>query len=1246
MNRIKTILFTEYKIDLSERFIKVNPFDNEDSHMFYTNSLYIIGEDQYSQYLITTIKKYSRNSIIVYIYKNINQNNSLIDYTFSYSNFFANKLNLSKIYVKYEEKYQHLVDYYSSIDEEFIMQDITDLETINYLQNCNVLYLIKGFFYLDIKSLSNKIVNNSNEILIEYIMVENELAFFKNGEIIIPSLLKDRHDFKPSIKEFMMSSYPKTEVECIVEFLNTPYEVFEKLCCKLSSNVDEIYRNFLMVNSTCIIMYKDKTLIFIGLNYKKIKILLEYIRYSFSKFEDFDSVDFIFGLEHKKQEVKNKLVPRYSILKSLSEKALRFLERNIWLIAKVNGNSYYKFFLNQEIDFKTGTLSVYPILETKEQITSFEPKNDFNKLILDIISFSKQSEIEILTELNGEILSSFEWVSYTNSGNYDENFNSYLDGDNMVRYVYPGNPIKKSKIDFDYIKKLCNSLSYEEKESKNRLKVNIFGAGETGKTTLINKLKTGYFQERQFTMTDGIEYTQWNIDDNNIIYFSDMGGQYTYIRTNELFLKDGDLFFLVMNFPAGHGNSQLPLISKYLEIIEKKCPNSKMYVILSKHEEYEYEDRKEESILDYFNKKIEKVIKINSRTGYNIDLITKIIADEVGKNNYYLPKSYELIHQKMRLLEEFIFQEKEFYDMIEGVEDKESFCNFLEKIGFLRKQYGFVILGDFKLSRELTKMISCHTKYQDCLFDKILVEDFEQLYKDSHPDFIKKFCIENRLIFVKHDCIFLPANFELHKDSYKNNFSRLDVETLPFFEHEEKIENKIFYTISNFSSIDIFFEKLFSYFCDYIDEDNLHSNCFYINIDYGSKTYKVLFFLSDLSSDFTSLNIYFFTLDHEIVSKVMQMLSLYFKDYFSEELFYTNEKKMKIDYRVFGQDQIFHNFAKKLDDAKSDLRGLVPHKNFTHVFMPFYKQLKLDDGVLIITNKERIKVKYDIELNYINIEDVIPESKIMFLVYYEDEKAFKVPISKNETVFKNWIIAEKNKIEIQNLENARLITDYERTVLTEFLNKDISKYEFLIIEDGKNSDLYIPIKNCFGKIDYIFKEEYIDFFYDINDYKQNNIQLEFIKKNLESSCPDLGTFLAYIGRIDKAPDLKTVKKIKNSAVLELEDCFSEKYVESLENIEYKDLDEFKKKLSPILEEIIENICIIQYLEERKINILKIKTYKIRHVRDNIYHVISEDNREKYVSGIDAKFINITDFKEILKNNLYEDYIALKNLFKQ
>ena len=129
----------------------------------------------------------------------------------------------------------------------------------------------------------------------------------------------------------------------------------------------------------------------------------------------------------------------------------------------------------------------------------------------------------------------------------------------------------------------------DEKHPLNEAKLILVGRGEVGKTSLVNRLVSNYYNKDE-KKTDGINITGWQVtlngDENVRLNIWDFGGQEIMHATHQFFLTERSLYLLVLN---GRGGGEDTDADYWLKLIESFGSESPVLVVLNKIKEHPFD---------------------------------------------------------------------------------------------------------------------------------------------------------------------------------------------------------------------------------------------------------------------------------------------------------------------------------------------------------------------------------------------------------------------------------------------------------------------------------------------------------------------------------------------------------------------------------------------------------------------------------------------------------------------------------
>jgi len=818
---------------------------------------------------------------------------------------------------------------------------------------------------------------------------------------------------------------------------------------------------------------------------------------------------------------------------------------------------------------------------------------------------------------------------------------------------------KKSRelpVNIDYLKSLGELLNFSKKTLQNHLKVNFLGRGESGRTTFINFLKKGYFEERP-PMTNSMEYTEYH-DEENTFHLFDMAGQEIFHVSHEIFLNDGDLITVFVTYT--HGFDVFEYLKRLKIYIRNKCPSSRIVVLARiSHEFYDsygvYSGNKtEEQFISESKKQITSLgyeyIYFDVRLKIGLEEVKNLLNEEARKKSYLIPSACNTLFEKMKLIDNFIVTENDFYEIIKFIPNKENFINFLTQIGFLRYEMGMFVLGYIRLNDQIKKIITCSACYTNITQNYSFTRnDYRKIWpRESEENylFLENFLIKYELGFYREGKLYIPILFN---DS-------LDLEILwqngidNFLKKNNLEVNFLRFNIKTISKVA--FPKLICTFSKHLDFDFLLGNCIKINDENCS------YFLM-LSGNYLAINITDKSIS--LFSKILQLLWKKCMNIIELSSIEMDGYKLgpSTIYNAIGQEKEYFNKNFSRLDKSYILRDV------SNACALFYNP-KLVDGIIQIEHDgDTASLKLDPLNHYVLYEHLFPSGKNLYLVKSVDKTLFKVPFSKGKDINLPWNLAEFLETEIEDSdENFQILTQDQRKALKECLNVDSEQYDYLLINEGNNNDIFEENENFLLIKDFVIREKIaqeaelmiretvqLDMsflsdekleLYEMKLYHVNNQELDDeilseIEKSLEIYL-DPFAFSIYLDRLNTkdvsdAEKKKILERVKRSVEIEIED----ELPINVQNMNYYELKSFCQKISKLKKSFYELIyskgnyfLIKSQFDENKVYIPDDQIILFTQLLE-ISKYISRNNFEEYLN-------------EIKERNLMTEYTILDMTF--
>eukprot|EP01038_Epipyxis_sp_PR26KG_P004126 gene4126-5880_t len=204
----------------------------------------------------------------------------------------------------------------------------------------------------------------------------------------------------------------------------------------------------------------------------------------------------------------------------------------------------------------------------------------------------------------------------------------------------------------EYFRKVSNKqiLSYL-RESRTtgavtvkRVRVIFVGNGETGKTTLIRRLRENTFDEHALIMTDGIDISYLKLDDLEMTIF-DFAGQPEYEHTHPLFFDEKAVYLLLHNPRVG----ALDRLKIFLEMILNSASKAQIILVTARADEARMTDEEVENVMSW-SSNIKHYIPIDSKSKYGIDELKQTMIDlafQQPDTVKTIPRSFERLRNEL-----------------------------------------------------------------------------------------------------------------------------------------------------------------------------------------------------------------------------------------------------------------------------------------------------------------------------------------------------------------------------------------------------------------------------------------------------------------------------------------------------------------------------------------------------------------------------------------------------------------------
>ena len=165
-------------------------------------------------------------------------------------------------------------------------------------------------------------------------------------------------------------------------------------------------------------------------------------------------------------------------------------------------------------------------------------------------------------------------------------------------------------------------------EELNEAKLLIVGEGESGKTTLANKLKNpDYELKEQEPSTEGIDVIRWEFPQANgkpfRVHIWDFGGQEIYHATHQFFLTERSLYILLVD-----NRRENPNLCYWLNIIELLSNSSPVFLVQNEKQDRRCEINVSQLRRDFDNL-IEKPLTTNLADNRGLETLQRALQNRI-----------------------------------------------------------------------------------------------------------------------------------------------------------------------------------------------------------------------------------------------------------------------------------------------------------------------------------------------------------------------------------------------------------------------------------------------------------------------------------------------------------------------------------------------------------------------------------------------------------------------------------------
>ena len=204
-------------------------------------------------------------------------------------------------------------------------------------------------------------------------------------------------------------------------------------------------------------------------------------------------------------------------------------------------------------------------------------------------------------------------------------------------------------------------------EELNEAKLLIVGEGESGKTTLANKLLNPDYQlKKQEPSTEGIDVIRWEFPQANgkpfRVHIWDFGGQEIYHATHQFFLSERSLYILLVD-----NRRENPNLCYWLNIIELLSNSSPVFLVQNEKQDRRCEINVSQLRRDFDNL-IEKPLTTNLADNRGLETLQRALQNRITTLDHIskpIPKHWAKVRH---VLEKYAQRQthievSEFYDI-------------------------------------------------------------------------------------------------------------------------------------------------------------------------------------------------------------------------------------------------------------------------------------------------------------------------------------------------------------------------------------------------------------------------------------------------------------------------------------------------------------------------------------------------------------------------------------------------------
>lgn len=206
-------------------------------------------------------------------------------------------------------------------------------------------------------------------------------------------------------------------------------------------------------------------------------------------------------------------------------------------------------------------------------------------------------------------------------------------------------------LSIDVVQYIIDFQEASDKKPLKEAKLIFIGSGNVGKTSLINRITKGYYNENE-NKTEGIEITDWKLqvkESSLNVHIWDFGGQEIMHTTHKFFMTSRSIYVLVINPRTQDSYSGDNELEYWLKLIRSYASDVPIIVAINKCEIHKANIPKSQILEKYPN--LIGFVETSCKDNVGIDKLIELITNALNKLQFIndkLPKSYFDIKEKLQ----------------------------------------------------------------------------------------------------------------------------------------------------------------------------------------------------------------------------------------------------------------------------------------------------------------------------------------------------------------------------------------------------------------------------------------------------------------------------------------------------------------------------------------------------------------------------------------------------------------------